>query len=365
MTDIFENKRLVGLVDTVLIYVPRPTRATIKTGDLVFAYPSDLEVENYPDSRTIFELTVHNNTIDFTDVANPANTFVQTPGYLDRCKTVDFLPYLTQEELVYFVNRTFKPRAREIVIGGARKINNNSTAKSLDREKAYQAAVDKAVEKAKAEKKWDEANLAAGRDADRMPADYEGRKEAYAKQRYEAGYTGPAYGSAKGDYTDPSDWAQEYQNKVIKVNSEKGLEEAFVPSKTGRIEIKSGTYKSEKTMLENTIDKNKTMAVTAGKVVAGRTINRVMKDKLVPFLPEGAQVLADSPVGTLVLANVMAALAEIYRGTSNSDMAHNLGKITDLMLEAAMMDAVDGLNIDGFVAGLLESPEIKAVLDQD
>jgi hypothetical protein len=30
-----------------------------------------------------------------------------------------------------------------------------------------------------------------------------------------------------------------------------------------------------------------------------------------------------------------------------------------------MMDAVDGLNIDGFVAGLLESPEIKAVLDQE
>ena len=125
-------------------------------------------------------------------------------------------------------------------------------------------------------------------------------------------------------------------------------------------------YKGENKM-EYAVNKVKqeaaTAVKTATKITAGRTVNGLAADKLGKFLPEKYQPFADTPIGAVVIANLVSAIANIYAESNGSEVAGKLTKVSESMVLAATVDFVGAFDIDLLVREFLSSTEVSAVLD--
>lgn len=109
-----------------------------------------------------------------------------------------------------------------------------------------------------------------------------------------------------------------------------------------------------KTLKDNAVElvqENKAAAFTAAEIKAGQIINKQAISLIKPKLPMMVRGYADSPVASVVLANVVALGLKHYAAGNKK-----LEKISELMIAGAAFDSIDALNIDGivndFIAGL-------------
>lgn len=130
-------------------------------------------------------------------------------------------------------------------------------------------------------------------------------------------------------------------------------------------EQKAFCYKQEKpqekqnmNVIDSVVQRNKTAVTGAAALTAGKTINRVVTKKVAPLLPEGVQAYADSAIGRLVVANIIAALADTYKGTNSG----KLRTASQFMVESAVFELVDNLQIDAVISDFLEDSTIQTAL---
>lgn len=128
---------------------------------------------------------------------------------------------------------------------------------------------------------------------------------------------------------------------------------------------KADCYKQEKSqekrnmnVIDSVVQRNKTAVTGAAALTAGKTINRVVIKKVAPLLPEGVQAYADSAIGRLVVANIIAALADTYKGTNSG----KLRTASQFMVESAVFELVDNLQIDAVISDFLEDSTIQTAL---
>lgn len=122
------------------------------------------------------------------------------------------------------------------------------------------------------------------------------------------------------------------------------------------------TIYEEKTMLEKTIETNKTAAANVAYLTAGKTLNTLVANKLLPLLPENVQVYALTPLGQLVLANIASSLVQIAPGTK-AVSTEQLETLTGAMIESAMLDVVNTIKIDQLISEFLSAEGVSNLLD--
>ena len=120
------------------------------------------------------------------------------------------------------------------------------------------------------------------------------------------------------------------------------------------IEIPTKGKTMPKTLKDNAVElvqENKAAAFTAAEIKAGQIINKQAISLIKPKLPMMVRGYTDSPVASVVLANVVALGLKQYASGNKK-----LEKISELMIAGAAFDSIDALNIDGivndFIAGL-------------
>lgn len=117
--------------------------------------------------------------------------------------------------------------------------------------------------------------------------------------------------------------------------------------------------KRKKPMLDTLLQKNKKAAGSTANLVAAKTVNGLVMDKIEPMLPENVRPFAKTPLGALVLANIaMAAL-----GTAQDSMEHKtfrrLDKLADAMIVEAMSSLMAQVDLPGLIQGLLAVPGLQ------
>lgn len=101
----------------------------------------------------------------------------------------------------------------------------------------------------------------------------------------------------------------------------------------------------------------------AGQITAGRTMNALVVEKAGAYLPKQYQMLAETPIGAMVVAQVIHAVASVYAESNRGDVSDKLKRLSETMVTAATVDFVDTFDIDKLVVEFLSSSEAKAVLD--
>ena len=118
--------------------------------------------------------------------------------------------------------------------------------------------------------------------------------------------------------------------------------------------IKTKGKPMPKTLKDNAVElvqENKAAAFTAAEIKAGQIINQQAISLIKPKLPMMIRGYADSPLASVVLANVVALGLKQYAAGNSK-----LEKISELMIAGAAFDSIDALNLDGlvndFIAGI-------------
>ena len=124
-----------------------------------------------------------------------------------------------------------------------------------------------------------------------------------------------------------------------------------------------GLTMPKRTIAENAgvqLQEVKVASINAAELKAGQIINAQVIKLVKPKLPMMLRGYADSPVASVVLANVVGIALKQY-APDNAKLA----KLSSLMLNAAALDAVDAFNIDGLVDDLLAGVKLPAGVSLD
>ena len=110
-------------------------------------------------------------------------------------------------------------------------------------------------------------------------------------------------------------------------------------------------------LMKNT---NVKAANTAAQITAGKALNAAAQAKLVPFLPAAAQLYASTPLGKLVIANLVAVGLEHFAGTNV-----RAGKAGNAMITAAMVDVASVIEIEKLVTEFLSADVMSMLADTE
>lgn len=117
------------------------------------------------------------------------------------------------------------------------------------------------------------------------------------------------------------------------------------------------TTSKETTMnskINSIIASNKESATTAAVLEAGRIANNQVAKLAAKKLPMMVRGYADTPMGKLVIANIAQQAALHFRPEDATVKA-----LTDAMQTQAYIELIQTVNLEEFIDGLMDSPEIK------
>lgn len=120
---------------------------------------------------------------------------------------------------------------------------------------------------------------------------------------------------------------------------------------------KEYTTKKEMTMFEKIVNANKTVAVTAAYMEAGRVANNQVTKLVAAKAPLMVRGYVDTPIGKLVLANLTAMAVEQFRPTDQK-----LKKVANAMMSNAYQELIQLVDIEGMINELVSSDGIKKAL---
>lgn len=115
--------------------------------------------------------------------------------------------------------------------------------------------------------------------------------------------------------------------------------------------------KKENTMFEKIVATNKTVAITAAYMEAGRIANNQVAKIVAAKAPLMVKGYVDTPVGKLVLANLTSMAVEQFRPTD-----FKLKKVSNAMMSAAYQELIQTVDIEGMLNELTSSEGIKNAL---
>lgn len=113
----------------------------------------------------------------------------------------------------------------------------------------------------------------------------------------------------------------------------------------------------EMTMFEKIVNANKTVAVTAAYMEAGRVANNQVTKLVAAKAPLMVRGYVDTPIGKLVLANLTAMAVEQFRPTDQK-----LKKVANAMMSNAYQELIQLVDIEGMINELVSSDGIKKAL---
>jgi uncharacterized membrane protein YheB (UPF0754 family) len=101
-------------------------------------------------------------------------------------------------------------------------------------------------------------------------------------------------------------------------------------------------------ILGNVLNNNKEALKTAAELKAAKTAMAVMKKSAKKYLPDNLAAFADTPIGTLVIANVLnQAIPHLTDNSLAVEMA-------DAALTSAYQELLDSLHLDQFVEDFIK-----------
>ena len=109
--------------------------------------------------------------------------------------------------------------------------------------------------------------------------------------------------------------------------------------------------------VKKVLDDNKSLLATAAVFETGRIANNKLSQLAAAQLPAPMNVLAATPIGQLVLANVVKMASEQFRPGDT-----NLERLTNGMVVAAYTQLIQSFDIEGILDSLLEDRGIKSAL---
>ena len=130
---------------------------------------------------------------------------------------------------------------------------------------------------------------------------------------------------------------------------------------------KQPTLKSEKkTMAQKlkdtgiqTLDQNKKAAIIAGKMEAGRILNKQVLKQIKPHIPMFVRGYLDTPLAPVIVANLVAAVG-------NHTQNKKVQQVSELLLLAAADATVQSFNLDKIIDDVLAGVKLPAgILDTD
>lgn len=130
---------------------------------------------------------------------------------------------------------------------------------------------------------------------------------------------------------------------------------------------KQPTLKSEKkTMAQKlkdtglqTLDQNKKAAIIAGKMEAGRILNKQVLKQIKPHIPMFVRGYLDTPLAPVIVANLVAAIG-------NHTQNKKVQQVSELLLLAAADATVQSFNLDKIIDDVLAGVKLPAgILDTD
>ena len=124
---------------------------------------------------------------------------------------------------------------------------------------------------------------------------------------------------------------------------------------------KQPTLKSEKkTMAQKiketaviTLDQNKQAAIIAGKMEAGRILNKQVLKQIKPHIPMFVRGYLDTPLAPVIVANLVAAVG-------NHTQNKRVQQVSELMLLAAADATVQSFNLDKIIDDVLAGVKLPA-----
>lgn len=132
----------------------------------------------------------------------------------------------------------------------------------------------------------------------------------------------------------------DYENGII-INNERNVSNEYVYECEcdGYETNEEETKMSEK--MKEIIEDNAEAAKVAAKIVAGRTLNEAVMDKVVPQLPMLIRGYAKTPIGAVVVANLVNFGVQNFM-QDNEKAAW----VADAMMVAAMTEALSSFNLE-------------------
>ena len=145
---------------------------------------------------------------------------------------------------------------------------------------------------------------------------------------------------------------------ATRVDSNKIKTMATVAAVTG---TKQPTLKSEKKTMAKaiketamvTLDQNKQAAIIAGKMEAGRILNKQVLKQIKPHIPMFVRGYLDTPLAPVIVANLVAAVG-------NHTQNKRVQQVSELMLLAAADATVQSFNLDKIIDDVLAGVKLPA-----
>lgn len=139
-----------------------------------------------------------------------------------------------------------------------------------------------------------------------------------------------------------------------------GTSVASAISATNRLNDKQKEGKMNK--VSSTVDTVKNANIEAvkvtAKILAGKALNTMVQEKIVPKLPIMIRGYGQTDLGKILLANVAATALTYY--APNDKRAR---MISEAMLQAAMVDLMANFDVEGMVKEFLSSDEAKRITE--
>jgi len=96
---------------------------------------------------------------------------------------------------------------------------------------------------------------------------------------------------------------------------------------------------------------------TTAMITSGKALNAAVKTKITPKLPMMVRGYADTTLGAIVMANIVASGLKMYAPTNPK-----AALIGEAMVTAAMVDFAASFDIEGMVREFLASPEADSLV---
>lgn len=126
--------------------------------------------------------------------------------------------------------------------------------------------------------------------------------------------------------------------------------------KTNEIKQKGSTTMSK--IVNRAKDTNMEAVRVTARLASGRALNTILVEKVVPKLPLMVRGYADTTLGRVALANIVAAALTYYAPNNNKATL-----VSDAIVQAAMVDLMSEINIEDMIKTFLNSDAATSILE--
>lgn len=162
------------------------------------------------------------------------------------------------------------------------------------------------------------------------------------------------------------DFADVFRNDVFTEAEKKELEkELALEASSAKVSTTGAsapqTERSDKgseimSKLANVVSVNKTAAISAARITGGKIAIKNITKLIAPKLPIMVRGYADTSVGQLVIANLFKFAIENYAPQNK-----NAVLVADAMLEGAMINVLEGFNIEEMIESVLKGVNLESL----